>query len=328
MNALLGIELTRDEIIGYLGRVGFVVEGDEVVVPFYRTDIARMCDLAEEVARMYGYDKIPTTQFGGSAAGGLTPEQTFEKNVGALARSCGFDEALTLSFGSSKMYDSIRLPEDSEKRISVKILNPLGEDLSIMRTTSLPSLLECLMHNFNHRNATASLYELAAIYQPVIKDGAADPDALPKEPRILTMGTYGRLSFFQFKGVVERILHESGVQDVSFEPVNDNPSYHPGRCARILSGETEIGVFGTIHPLVAKAYGAGNTEIIAAEIAIDGMYANSSAVKLYQPLPKYPASTRDIAVLCDENIPVAHMEKVIAKAVGGILESVSLFDVY
>ena len=328
MNALLGIDLSREEIIASLNRLGFAVEGDEVIVPFYRTDIARMCDLAEEVARMYGYDNIPTTQFGGAAAGGLTPVQQYEKNVGILARACGFDEALNFSFGSPKMYDSIGLPEDSEKRISVKILNPLGEEFSVMRTTSLPSMLDCLMHNFNHRNATASLYEIATIYLPEIKDGAANPDVLPQEPHILTLGSYGRLSFFQFKGVVERILNDMGVQDISFEPVTDNPSYHPGRCARVLSGETELGLFGTIHPVIAKTYGAGNSEVLAAELNLGLMFANSSDEKIYQPLPKYPASTRDIAVLCDDSIPVAHMEKAIAQAVGGILEAVSLFDVY
>lgn len=328
MNALLGIDLSREEIIANLNRLGFAVDGDEVIVPFYRTDIARMCDLAEEVARMYGYDNIPTTQFGGAAAGGLTPVQQYEKNVGILARACGFDEALNFSFGSPKMYDSIGLPEDSEKRISVKILNPLGEEFSVMRTTSLPSMLDCLMHNFNHRNATASLYEIATIYLPEIKDGAANPDVLPQEPHILTLGSYGRLSFFQFKGVVERILNDMGVQDISFEPVTDNPSYHPGRCARVLSGETELGLFGTIHPVIAKTYGAGNSEVLAAELNLGLMFANSSDEKIYQPLPKYPASTRDIAVLCDDSIPVAHMEKAIAQAVGGILEAVSLFDVY
>lgn len=328
MNALLGIDLTREEITDYLNRLGFVIEGDEVIVPFYRVDIARMCDLAEEVARMYGYDNIPTTQFGGAAIGGLSPKQRFEKDLGSYARACGFDEALNFSFGSPKMYDSIGLPEDSKKRISVAILNPLGEDFSVMRTTALPSMLDCLMHNLNYRNETTSLYEIATVYLPEIKDGKVNAEVLPYEPHILTLGSYGRLSFFQFKGVIERILSESGISDVSFEPVTDNPSYHPGRCAKILAGENEIGIFGTVHPMIAKNYGAGNKELLAAEIDIEKMFENACDIKLYQPLPKYPASTRDIAVLCDESIPVAHMEKVIAKAVGGILETVSLFDVY
>lgn len=328
INALLGIQLTRDEMVSYLNRLGFEAEGDEVVVPYYRTDIHRMCDVAEEVARLYGYDNIPTTLFGGSAVlGALSPEQVFEKQIGELARSCGFDEALNFSFDSPKMYDDIGLPEDSDKRLSVTILNPLGEEFSVMRTTALPSMLESLMHNFNHRNETASLYEIATVYLPKVVDGKVDAGQLPEEKNILSMGSYGRLSFFQFKGVIERILQNSGVEDVSFEPVQDNPSYHPGRCARILSGEEEIGVFGTVHPLVSKRYGS-KVELLAAELSIEGMYAHATAEKVYHPLPKYPASTRDIAVLCDESVPVAHMQRAIAKAVGNILEAVSLFDVY
>ncbi|MDO5548113.1 MAG: phenylalanine--tRNA ligase subunit beta [Eubacteriales bacterium] len=329
INMLLGIQLTADEQIAYLTKLGFGVENGEVIVPHFRTDIARMCDIAEEVARLYGYDNIPTTLFGGEAVlGSLTAEQTFEKKIGEIARTCGFDEAFNFSFGNPKMYDDIALPEDSEKRKSVRILNPLGTEFSVMRTTSLPSMLESLMHNLNHRNETASLYELYKIYLPKLNDnGTVNPEQLPDEPHILTLGSYGRLSFFEFKGVIEKILTTCRIADVSFEPEKENPSYHPGRCARILSGDTEIGVFGTIHPLVAKKYGT-NAEILAAEINVDRMFAHVAPENVYHPLPKYPASTRDIAVLCDDEIPVARMQKAIEKSVGSILESVSLFDVY
>jgi phenylalanyl-tRNA synthetase beta chain len=329
MNALLGINLTSDQQTGYLNKLGFAVENNEVVVPHFRTDIARMCDVAEEVARLYGYDNIPTTLFGGEAVlGALTSEQIFEKKIGEIARTCGFDEAFNFSFGNPKMYNDIALPPDSEKRKNVKILNPLGTEFSVMRTTSLPSMLESLTHNLNHRNETASLYELYKVYLPKLKeDGTVDAEQLPDEPHILTLGSYGRLSFFEFKGVIEKILEGCRIADISFEPVKDNPSYHPGRCARILSGETEIGVFGTIHPLVAKKYGT-NDEILAAELNVDVMFAHVAPENVYHPLPKYPASTRDIAVLCDDEIPVANMQKAIEKAVGAILESVSLFDVY
>ena len=329
INALLGIALTAEEQIAYLNKLGFEVENGEVVVPHFRTDISRMCDVAEEVARLYGYDNIPTTLFGGEAVlGALTPEQVFEKKIGEIARTCGFDEAFNFSFGNPKMYDDIALPADSIKRKSVQILNPLGTEFSVMRTTSLPSMLESLMHNLNHRNETASLYELYKVYLPKLNDdGTVNPEQLPDEPHVLTLGYYGRLSFFEFKGVIEKILEGCRIADISFEPVTDNPSYHPGRCARILSGETEIGVFGTIHPLVAKKYGTG-AEILAAELNVDLMFANVAPENVYHPLPKYPASTRDIAVLCDDVIPVAHMQKAIEKAVGTILESVSLFDVY
>ena len=329
INALLGIDLTAEEQIAYLNKLGFKVENGEVIVPHFRTDISRMCDVAEEVARLYGYDNIPTTLFGGEAVlGALTPEQVFEKKIGEIARTCGFDEAFNFSFGNPKMYDDIALPADSIKRKSVQILNPLGTEFSVMRTTSLPSMLESLMHNLNHRNETASLYELYKVYLPKLNDdGTVNPEQLPDEPHVLTLGSYGRLSFFEFKGVIEKILEGCRIADISFEPVTDNPSYHPGRCARILSGETEIGVFGTIHPLVAKKYGTG-AEILAAELNVELMFANVAPENVYHPLPKYPASTRDIAVLCDDVIPVAHMQKAIETAVGTILESVSLFDVY
>ncbi len=329
INSLLGLELSAAEMVGYLNKLGFEIDGGDVVVPHFRIDIARMCDVAEEVARLYGYDNIPTTLFGGEAVlGALTEEQAFEKKIGEVARTCGFDESFNFSFGNPKMYDDINLPADDIRRKSVKILNPLGEEFSVMRTTTLPAMLESLMHNLNYRNETASLYEVYKIYLPQLKeDGSVNADQLPDETHMLTLGTYGRLSFFQFKGVIERILEDCRIKDVSFEPVKDNPSYHPGRCARILSGETEIGVFGTVHPLVAKNYGT-NSELLAAELNVDLMFANVAPENVYHPLPKYPASSRDIAVLCDDEIPVAKMEKAIAKAVGAILESVSLFDVY
>ncbi|MGN1031145.1 MAG: phenylalanine--tRNA ligase subunit beta, partial [Butyricicoccaceae bacterium] len=328
MNKLLGLSLSDEAQIEILERLGFTVENGEVVVPYYRIDIERMCDLAEEVARIYGYDRIPTTLYAGeSVLGALTAKQQFERTLGLYARTCGFDESISYSFGSPKMYDQIGLPEDSAQRISVTILNPLGEDFSVLRTTALPTLLDNLSHNFNHRNPTASLYEIATIYTPVVKDGKADPDVLPHEEHVLTLGTYGRMNFFQFKGAIETILNRSDVRDISFEPVKDNPSYHPGRCAKVLSGDTVIGIFGTIHPVIAKKAGI-DQEILSAELYVDAMFANVDSTKQYVPLPKFPASTRDIAVLCDEDIPVASMEKAIKAAVGGILESVSLFDVY
>lgn len=329
MNHLLGLNLSDAEMIGYLNKLGFEVENGEVIIPHFRVDISRMCDIAEEVARLYGYDNIPTTLFGGEAVlGALTPEQSFEKKIGEIARTCGFDEAFNFSFGNPNMYDDINLPKDSKLRSSVKILNPLGAEFSVMRTTALPAMLESLMHNLNHRNETASLYELYKVYLPKFKeDGTVDADLLPDEPHVLTLGTYGRLSFFEFKGVIERILSVCRIVDISFEPITDNPSYHPGRCARVLSGEKEIGLFGAIHPLVAKKYGT-DQEILTAEFNVDTMFSCVAPENVYQPLPKYPASTRDIAVLCDDSIPVAHMEKAITKAVGSILESVSLFDVY
>lgn len=328
INALLGIHLTAEEQIAYLERLEFTVQDGVVTVPGFRIDIDRTCDLAEEVARMYGYDNIPTTLYAGEMVQGeYTPKQQMERTISSVCRMAGFDESMSHSFISPKFYDSINLPADDVRRISTTILNPLGEDFSIMRTTVLPSMLDNLAHNHAHRNAVANLFELGTIYTPTIKDGKADPEILPHEEKILTLGTYGQMDFFQFKGVIEALCQELSIKDVSFSAVRDNPSYHPGRCAEVFSGETRLGVFGTIHPLVAKKYGM-QEEVLAAELAVDALFASADPVKLYQPLPKFPASTRDIAVLCDESIPVASLQKAIATAAGNILESVTLFDVY
>lgn len=328
MNALLGLDLSTDEQKAYLERLEFRVEDGKVIIPSFRVDIARMCDLAEEVARMYGYDKIPTTLYAGEMVQGeYTPKQMAEQIVSATCRSAGFDEAMSHSFISPKFYDMIGWAEDDPRRISTTILNPLGEDFSIMRTTVLPSMLQSLAHNHAHRNPTASLFELGMIYTPVIKDGKADASVLPHEEKIITLGSYGRLSFFQFKGVIEAICRELNVKDVQFMPETNNPSYHPGRCANILIGGEAVGVFGTVHPTVAARYGLSG-EVLAAELPLDKLFAAIDPVKLYHPLPKFPASTRDIAVLVDDAVPAASMQAAIEKAAGAILESVKLFDVY
>ena len=328
MNALLGLDLSADEQKAYLERLEFRVEDGKVIIPSFRVDIARMCDLAEEVARMYGYDKIPTTLYAGEMVQGeYTPKQMAEQIVSQTCRSAGFDEAMSHSFISPKFYDMIGWAEDDPRRISTTILNPLGEDFSIMRTTVLPSMLQSLAHNHAHRNPTASLFEMGMIYTPVIKDGKADASVLPHEEKVITLGSYGRLSFFQFKGVIEAICRELNVKDVQFMPETGNPSYHPGRCANILIGGEVVGVFGTVHPTVAARYGLSG-EVLAAELPLDKLFAAIDPVKLYHPLPKFPASTRDIAVLVDDTVPAASMQAAIEKAAGSILEAVKLFDVY
>lgn len=328
MNALLGLDLSADEQKAYLERLEFRVEDGKVIIPSFRVDIARMCDLAEEVARMYGYDKIPTTLYAGEMVQGeYTPKQMAEQIVSQTCRSAGFDEAMSHSFISPKFYDMIGWAEDDPRRISTTILNPLGEDFSIMRTTVLPSMLQSLAHNYAHRNPTASLFEMGMIYTPVIKDGKADASVLPHEEKVITLGSYGRLSFFQFKGVIEAICRELNVKDVQFMPETGNPSYHPGRCANILIGGEVVGVFGTVHPTVAARYGLSG-EVLAAELPLDKLFAAIDPVKLYHPLPKFPASTRDIAVLVDDTVPAASMQAAIEKAAGSILEAVKLFDVY
>ena len=328
MNGLLGLNLSAAEQQACLEKLGFAVENGEVIVPSFRTDIARMCDLAEEVARMYGYDKIPTTLYAGEMVQGeFTPKQQAERAASLICREAGFDEAMTHSFISPKFYDMIGWAENDPRRISTTILNPLGEDFSIMRTTVLPSMLDSLAHNHAHRNPTASLFEMGTVYLPVIRDGKADPDVLPCEQKVLTLGTYGRLSFFQFKGVIEALCRELNIRGLQFAPQKNNPSYHPGRCADVLVGGEVIGVFGAIHPTVAARYGLSG-EVLTAELQFEKLFAAIETEKLYHPLPKFPASTRDIAVLVDDSVPAAAMQAAIEQAVGAILENVKLFDVY
>lgn len=328
MNALLGIELPAGEQKRLLEKLEFRVEGSEVVVPSFRTDIERMCDLSEEVARMYGYDNIPVTLYAGEMVQGeYTPRQQAERTVSLICREAGFDEAMSHSFISPRFYDAIDLPADDPRRISTTILNPLGEDFSIMRTTVLPSMLLSLAHNHAHRNPAASLFELGTVYTPAVKDGKADPDVLPHEEKILALGSYGRLSFFQFKGVIEAIFRELNIKDVQFVPKTDDPSYHPGRCAGVVIGGKAAGVFGAVHPNVCRKNGLSG-EILAAELPLDALFAAIDPVKLYHPLPKFPASTRDIAVLVADETPAASLQAAIRKAAGDILEDVRLFDVY
>ncbi len=328
MNALLGLELTDEEQKAYLERLFFKVENGEVIVPSFRTDIARLCDLAEEVARMYGYDKIPTTLYAGEMVQGeFTYKQQAERTVSFICREAGFDEAMSHSFISPKAYDKICLDKDDKRRISTTILNPLGEDFSVMRTTVLPSMLESLARNHAHRNPTASLFELGTVYIPEIKDGKADQDKLPHEEKLLTLGSYGRLTFLRLKGIVEALFRELNIKDVRFVQENGNPSYHPGRCAAVVADGEEIGVFGTVHPIVCRNYGLSG-EILAAELPLDKLVEKMDTERLYHALPKFPASTRDIAVTVSDSAPAAAMQKCIEKAVGSILEEVKLFDVY
>ncbi len=328
INALLGTNLPAQTQAEMLERLEFQVQGNTVTIPSFRIDIARMCDLAEEVARMFGYDNIPVRLYAGDTTqGGLSARQQLERAAANVCLSAGFDESMSHSFISPKFYDAINLPADDVRRISTTILNPLGEDFSVMRTTVLPSMLDSLSHNHAHRNPTASLYELGTIYTPVIKGGKADAEQLPQEEKILTLGSYGRLSFFQFKGVIEAICRELNIKNVSFTADTENPSYHPGRCAKVFAGDTLLGVFGTAHPIIAKKYGF-STDVLAAELRMEALAACADPVKLYQPLPKFPASTRDIAVLVDDSVPAAAMQQAIEEAVGAILENTRLFDVY
>ena len=322
INALLGTEVDRETMVSILKSLDFTVGGDQVTVPSWRGDVRRMADLAEEVARFYGYNNIPTTLMRGQTTlGGFSPAEQVERRLGASCRALGFDEIITYSFISPTYYDKIRWPQDAQRRKSFKILNPLGEDTSIMRTTTLPSMLEILTRNYNFRNKLARLYEVGRTYTPGGKDGLAI------ESKYLTLGAYGGMDFFTLKGVVEAILKELRCDNISFVAVTENPSYHPGRCAAVWAGGQVLGVLGQVHPLAAKNYGV-DTEIYAAELSLAALMDAKGADPVYTPLPKFPAVTRDIAVVCDLAVTVGVLEDCIARGAKGLLKEVTLFDIY
>ena len=323
INGLLGTDVDKNEMVRILEKLDFTVDGDRVTVPSWRGDVKEMADLAEEVARFHGYNQIPCTLMRGQTTqGGYSKTQQLEQRLGALCRACGYDEIITYSFISPTYYDKIRWAADDTRRESFKILNPLGEDTSIMRTTTLPSMLEILTRNWNYRNKSAKLYELGRIYLPGGEDGLA------KEPKILSMGAYGEdMDFFAMKGVIEEILDDIRAEDVHYETCSDNPSYHPGRCATVWVGDTYVGVFGQIHPLTADNYGVDG-ELYCAELRFDALFGAMGADPEYVPLPKFPSISRDIAVVCGKEITVGKLEAAIRKGAKGLLKEVTLFDVY
>ena len=321
VNGLLGTDVSREEMVRILESLDFTVEGDTIHVPSWRSDVEHYSDIAEEVARFYGYNNIPDTLSNGlTARRGLTDIQQTENLLGSVCRAAGYDEIITYSFISPTYYDKIDLPKDSALRDSLKILNPLGEDTSIMRTTTLPSMLEILTRNYNFRNKSAKLYELGRVYFKRA-DGLAD------EPKVLTLGAYGGMDFFALKGAVEAVLKQLRIENVRFLADTENPSYHPGRCAKVYCGDRLLGVLGQIHPHVAGNYGV-DAELYAAELRFDALYESKGAQPVYQPLPKFPAVTRDIAVVCDKAVTVGELEDAIRKGAKGLLKDVALFDIY
>ncbi len=326
VNWILGTDIPGDTMRKILSDLGFKLDGNTVTVPSWRLDIDpkyTQNDFSEEVARIYGFDNIPATMMedSGTKSGGYTPEQAAERTLGEVCRACGYDGIITYSFYSPAGWDMIRLPENDPRRDAIRILNPLGEDTSCMRTTTLPSILEVLARNWNYRNKDVKLYEFAKIYKKRA-DGLAD------EPKVLTLGAYGGdMDFYSLKGTVEELCDALRIKDVEYVPVKDNPSYHPGRCAAFYAGGRCLGVFGQIHPLVAKNYGVSD-ELYAAEIDFAAMFENRTTEIYYTPLPRFPAVMRDISVVCDDAVTAGELSKCIKRAGGEYLESVEVFDVY
>ena len=326
VNWILGTDIDGDTMRKILSDLGFQLDGNTVTVPSWRLDIDpkyTQNDFAEEVARIYGFNNIPSTMMAdsGTKSGGYTPEQAAERRLGETCRANGYDSIITYSFYSPAGWDMIRLPANDPRRDAIRILNPLGEDTSCMRTTTLPSVLEVLARNWNFRNKAVRIYEFAKVYKK-------RPDGMADEPKILTLGAYGGgMDFYTLKGTVEELCDTLRISGVEYVPVRDDPSYHPGRCAAVYAGGECLGRFGQVHPLVAKNYGVSE-ELYAAELDFPAMFAHRTTELYYAPLPRFPAVMRDISLVCDDALTAGELEKCIRRAGGEYLESVEVFDVY
>ncbi len=322
INRLLGTDISKGEMVKYLNLLEIPVDGDTVLVPSFRPDLNLMADLAEEVGRSYGYNVIPTTAFKNSTQGGYTDEMKMESKAGTLCRSLGYSEIITYSFVSPTIFDQIRLKADSPLRNALRIQNPLGEDTSIMRTIALPSMMDILSRNNAYHNKAVKLYEIAKIYLPV------EGQVLPEEPKMLLLGTYGtNETFFTLKGEVEAVFAGLHLKKASYTAVKDNPSYHPGRCAMVSIDGVDVGILGQVHPLVAKNYGI-DVDVYCAELNFTKLLTRRLPDATYTPLPKYPSVSRDLALVCAEDVTVAQVENVITAAAGKLLRNVKLFDIY
>ncbi len=329
INGFLGTEISREDMEKTLTALGIQVEGENCIPPTFRIDLERPADIAEEVARIYGYNNLPSTVIRGVAEAQLTPKQQFLRKAEQTMVGLGYYGTLTYSFTSPKCFDRIGLPADSKLRETITITNPLGEDTSIMRTTTLPCMLDVLATNYKNRNAAVALYEIGKEYLPT------GSDTLPEEPNRLTIGMYGGdADFFELKGAVDTLLKELRLPKCTYVRPTDVPeafpeccALHPGRSAVLLCGETPIGYLGELHPTVQKTYGIGARTYVA-KLLIQEMADLSETEVAYKPLPKFPAITRDLSLLCEDALPVGTLEETIQKAAGKLLEQVTLFDVY
>ncbi|GHU55101.1 phenylalanine--tRNA ligase beta subunit [Clostridia bacterium] len=340
-NDFLGTNISEKDMVDYLERLDFTVvtkgtifERGKITVPSFRIDIESKADIAEEIARLYGYDNIQSTKLRGVAEAEFTNEQKFIRTVNTICSAVGCNEIATFSFISPKELDKICLPIDSKLRNTVKISNPLGEDTSIMRTTTIPSMLEIIAINNNNRNLSGKFFEIGKEYIPT------SPDTLPKELDRLTIGCYGETDFYILKGIIETLLEKIGILKTVYNTPNgefeEQIALHPYRCAVIGAKISQnpddkkfipLGIFGQIHPNVAKNYDF-DTPVFVAKLEIDTLLQLSKNETIYKSIPKFPSITRDLALVCDEKITSYQLETIIKKSIGSIFESISLFDVY
>ena len=327
INGLLGTKLSKEEMLGYLAKIELTYdeETNEIVAPTFRQDIHCMADVAEEIARFYGYDKIPTTLPSGEATTGKMPFKLRIENIARdIAEYCGFSEGMTYSFESPKVFDKLRIPEDNVLRQVITISNPLGEDYSIMRTSTLNGMLSSLATNYNRRNKDVRLYELGNIYLPK----ALPLTELPDERTMFTLGMYGTGDFFDMKGVCKEFFEKIGMKKkMEYDPASGKPFLHPGRQADMVYEGTVVGYLGEVHPLVADNYGIGERAYIAM-IDIKSVLEFANFDRKFTGIAKYPAVTRDISMLVPKQVLAGQIEDILAQRGGKILESYQLFDIY
>ena len=327
INAMLGTDLSEEQMLAYFEKIdlGYDPETKEVIAPTFRHDLFRIADLAEEVARFYGYDNIPTTLPSGEAtAGKLSFKLRIEQIARDIAEFCGFSEGMSYSFESPKVFDKLLIPADSELRRTVDIMNPLGEDYSVMRTVSLNGMLTSLATNYNRRNKNVRLYELGNIYLPK----QLPLTELPEERMQFTLGMYGDGDFFTMKGVVEEFFEKIGMkQRETYDPNAGKPYLHPGRQANIIYDGKVVGYLGEVHPEVADTYGIGERAHVAV-IDMPEILEYATFDRKYEGIAKYPAVSRDISMVVPKEILVGQIEDVIAAKGGKYLESFALFDLY
>ena len=327
INKFLGTDISNEEMKEALDSLDLKTKlnGNDlnITIPTFRIDIAIKEDIAEEVARIYGYDKIPTTIFKVATErepkykNDILTDVVIETMIGS-----GVNQSISYSFVSPKVFDKVNIPADSKLRNVVKIKNPLGEDYSVMRTTTLPSIMESLGRNYSRNNDYVRLFEIGRTYIP-----NEDQTKLPTEKNVLTIGIYGDCDYLDLKGIVENVIDGLGITKAKYVRESENPSYHPGKTASLMVRNKKVGVFGEIHPDVTESYGI-DVDCYVAELDLDVLFEASSTTKTYKPLPKFPAVTRDIALLCDDSILVAEIEETIRKAGGNLVEKVQLFDIY
>ncbi len=326
-NKLLGTDIAKETMLAYFSKIdlGYDPVSNEVIVPSWRQDLECDADLAEEVARFFGYDKIPTTLPSGEAT---TGKLTFKLRIEAVAREiaefCGFSQGMTYSFESPKVYDKLLLPQDSPLRKAVVISNPLGEDFSIMRTVSLNGMLTSLSTNFNRRNKNVRLYELGNIYLPK----QVPVTELPEERMQFTLGMYGEGDFFTMKGVIEEFLYKAGMKlKPEYDPESGKPFLHPGRQANVVYDGTVIGYLGEVHPTVAANY-AIKERVYVAVLDMPEIVSRASFDHKYEGIAKFPAATRDISMVVPKKVLAGDIEKIFDEKGGQFLEKYDLFDIY